>query len=123
MTIGDRPMIMNSPTQKLKPTTEPVGSLSKQIWQILNRKIWLPRTIYTALPFVYIGLGLYAMTSALFMTHWSWIVPYFMIIGVVCLHAGLLIATMRWRNSSLKSHSRQRRRQVSSKSVAGQSVQ
>jgi hypothetical protein len=74
------------------------GGTRARIWQMLNRKIWLPKSLYTALPFLYLGLGAYAIGTALFIAHWSWIVPYFMIAGIACLHAGMVIATLRWKN-------------------------
>lgn len=65
---------------------------------LLLRRIWLPKSLYTLLPFLYIGLGVYALAAALTLNHWTWIVPYILIFGIVFLHAGALIAAMRWRN-------------------------
>jgi hypothetical protein len=62
------------------------------------RKIWLPKSIYAILPLLYLGLGLYAIGAALLLSHWSWIVPYILIFGIVLLHTGARIAAMRWRN-------------------------
>ncbi|HJP05678.1 MAG: hypothetical protein QF789_09575 [Gammaproteobacteria bacterium] len=62
------------------------------------RKIWLPKGLYTILPVLYIGLGLYAISAALLLSQWTWIIPYILISGIVCLHAGTLIAVMRRRN-------------------------
>ena len=78
--------------------TEPNTCTNSGIWQILNRKIWLPKIVYAALPLLYIGLGIYAIGAALFLSHWSWIVPYFLILGIICLHAGMIVAALRWRN-------------------------
>ncbi len=68
------------------------------IWRLLNRKIWLPKSLYTALPYLYIGLGSYAIFATLLLKHWTWIIPYFLLFGIICLHAGLIVATLRWRN-------------------------
>jgi hypothetical protein len=89
---------MREQVQNTNQATEINSRASNKLWQALNRKIWLPKGVYTALPFLYIGLGIYAVGAALFLRHWSWIVPYFLILGIVCLHAGMLVATMRWRN-------------------------
>jgi len=72
--------------------------MRQRVWQFLNRKIWLPNSIYSCLPYLYLGFGTYAIGAALFMTHWSWIVPYFMIMGIGCLHTGMVIATLRWKH-------------------------
>jgi hypothetical protein len=75
-----------------------------RIWQFLNRKIWLPDKLYSALPYLYLGLGACGIGAALFMDHWSWIVPYFMIVGIGCLHTGMVIATLRWKHRRTSPH-------------------
>lgn len=65
---------------------------------ILLRKIWLPRSTYTALPYLYILLGLYAIVAALYLRHWSWIVPYLVMVGIGCVHAGAAVLSLRWRH-------------------------
>jgi len=66
--------------------------------RVLFRKIWLPRSVYATLPCLYIFLGAYAIAAALFLSHWSWIVPYLLLVGMGCLHAGVTVlsARMRW---------------------------
>ncbi|NND53543.1 MAG: hypothetical protein HKN56_01050 [Gammaproteobacteria bacterium] len=80
-------------SQPLKSRRSNRGRLRK----LAARKIWLPRSTYAALPFLYIFLGCYAMAAALFLRHWSWIVPYLVLVGVGCVHAGAYILTLRWR--------------------------
>jgi hypothetical protein len=63
----------------------------------LLRKIWLPRGVYTALPYAYIALGAYAIFAALFLTGWNWVVPYLLLLGLICLHAGITVFAMRRR--------------------------
>ena len=65
---------------------------------LLLRKIWLPKSLYTVLPLLYIGLGLYAIVAALLLGQWSWVIPYMLILGIVLLPAGAIIMAMRWRN-------------------------
>ncbi|MDP6436476.1 MAG: hypothetical protein QF790_00430 [Gammaproteobacteria bacterium] len=76
----------------------------------LFRKVWLPKSLYTALPFLYIGLGLYATGSALLLGHWSWIAPYIIIFGIILLHGGTIIMAKRWRNRNSLSGPRGTRR-------------
>jgi hypothetical protein len=68
-----------------------------RVRQIMLRKIWLPKALYSALPAIYICLGIYATYTALFLLHWSWVVPYFLILACICLHAGVFTATLRIR--------------------------
>ena len=65
--------------------------------RLLLRKLWLPRFLYEALPYLYISCGLAALLAAAFAPDWTWILPYAILVGLVCLHAGLAIATMRIR--------------------------
>ncbi len=65
--------------------------------RILLSKLWLPRIVYELIPAVYILLGIGALASALYGRGWTWIVPYLVLIGVGCLHAGVAIAGLRYR--------------------------
>ena len=71
--------------------------VSGRLRRFAARKVWLPRSAYTALPYLYIFLGIYAMTAALFLRHWSWIVPYLVLIGVGCVHGGAYVLSLRFR--------------------------
>ena len=74
------------------------GRDSGRLRNLATRKIWLPRSAYAALPYLYIFLGIYAMTAALFLRNWSWIVPYLVLIGVGCVHAGAYVLSLRFRH-------------------------
>jgi hypothetical protein len=65
--------------------------------RLLFRKLWLPRSVYEALPYFYLASGLGALLSALYLPSWTWILPYLILLGAICLHAGLAILTLRWR--------------------------
>jgi hypothetical protein len=64
---------------------------------LLLRKIWLPRSLYAAVPYLYIALGGYAIAGALYREHWSWIVPYLLLTGLICMQAGTAVLRMRGR--------------------------
>jgi hypothetical protein len=63
----------------------------------LLRKLWLPRVLYEALPYLYILFGIGALGAALYSPDWTWIIPYVALIGLGCLHAGLAIVALRYR--------------------------
>ncbi len=81
---------------------------NKLLWQRLSkqllRKIWLPRGIYTALPYTYITLGGYAIFAGLYLTGWNWVVPYLILLGLICLHAGITVFALRRRNKNQPGH-------------------
>ncbi len=73
------------------------GGWTTRLRHILLRKLWLPRIVYELIPLVYILLGIIALASAVYAHGWTWILPYLVLIGVGCLHAGFAIAGLRYR--------------------------
>ena len=68
-----------------------------QIRALLFRRLWLPRIVYETLPYLYIVLGLAALGSAMFTPGWTWILPWAILMGLICLHAGLALVALRYR--------------------------
>lgn len=60
------------------------------------RKIWLPRTLYNLVPWFYVSAGLLALLATIYINHWAWVVPHYILFSAVCLHIGLLILKRRW---------------------------
>lgn len=75
----------------------------KRIRDALVQKLWLPRIVYEAMPFLYIVLGIVSLISAMYTPDWTWILPYAILLGVVCLHAGLALVTLRYTRRRTKS--------------------
>lgn len=65
--------------------------------RLLLRKLWLPKALYEALPYIYIVAGSAALIAALYLPGWTWILPYIILLGLVCLHIGLGLVTLRLR--------------------------
>jgi ABC-type microcin C transport system permease subunit YejE len=79
------------------------AGFGKRFRDLLLQKLWLPRIVYEAMPFIYIVLGIFALISAMYTPDWTWILPYAILLGLMCLHAGLAIVTLRY------NHRRRRR--------------
>ena len=88
---------MHSPSATHSTRSEGKVGLLAKLRGLLLRKLWLPRILYEALPYLYISLGIAALASALYAPGWTWILPYLVLIGLACLHAGLAIVTLRYR--------------------------
>ena len=73
------------------------NTASTRLRRLLLKKVWLPRALYEALPFIYICSGLVALAAALFQPGWTWILPWTLVFGLVALHLGLGIAALRHR--------------------------
>ncbi|MFW2403143.1 MAG: hypothetical protein ACN4GT_00165 [Gammaproteobacteria bacterium] len=81
----------------LHPRANPARNHRRRLRQLLFARLWLPRIVYEALPYLYIVLGVTALGSAMFTPDWTWIFPWAMLIGLICLHAGLALVTLRYR--------------------------
>lgn len=79
------------------PARSGPGNIISRIRKLLLRRLWLPRFIYEALPYVYIVCGLVALGSAMYTRDWTWILPWAILVGLICLHAGLALAALRYR--------------------------
>ena len=73
------------------------AGIVSRVRKILLRRLWLPRFIYEALPYLYIACGLAALGSAIHTPDWTWILPWAILVGLICLHAALALATLRYR--------------------------
>lgn len=59
--------------------------------------IWLPRILYTLIPFIYLLAGLLALLSALYLPGWSWLIPYALLGAGAAIHAATVIGIARFR--------------------------
>lgn len=84
-------------TQPNTDTRQHAPGILNRLGRILLRKLWLPRGVYEAIPYVYLLCGFLALASAVFGTGWTWILPYVVLLGLGCLHAGLGLLTLRYR--------------------------
>jgi len=71
--------------------------ISVSLRRLLFRKLWLPRIVYEMLPYIYMVAGGGALYAATQLGDWRWVLPYAVLLGLICLHAGLGIAALRYR--------------------------
>ena len=88
---------MNSSNPTAAPARHSEPGFFHQLRKLLLSKLWLPRFVYEALPYVYMAIGVLALYAATALPEWTWILPYAVLLGLICLHAGLGIATLRYR--------------------------
>jgi hypothetical protein len=63
----------------------------------LGRKVWLPKLIYGAIPYFYLIVGSLALAATLYIHHWIWIVPHYVLFSAACLHMGIFVHRRRQR--------------------------
>ncbi|NIV19003.1 MAG: hypothetical protein GWN47_11635 [Woeseiaceae bacterium] len=66
---------------------------------LLWRKIWLPKFIYSALPFFYVIAGIAALLGTIYISDWFWILPHYLLFSVACVHLGIFVYRRRHRRS------------------------
>lgn len=81
--------------------TDPIGAALR----LLGRPVWLPRRVYAAVPWFYLGSGGASLLGGLFLTDGTWFLPYLLLLGGACLHAAVALASMRQAN---RARARQR---------------
>jgi hypothetical protein len=72
-------------------------SRDDSIIRLLTRRVWLPRWLYAAVPWLYLVLGATSLLSALAAPDPAWVVPLAGLAGLALLHLGLWVATVRYR--------------------------
>lgn len=71
------------------------------------RPVWLPEPVYVAIPWIYLTSGTLSLLGGLYLPEWAWPLPYALLFGIACLHAGVHIATLRWRSRQRRNEARQ----------------
>ena len=64
--------------------------------QSINRKIWLPKLVYDALPWFYAGSGLLALLATLYIGDPFWRVPHSLLAAAVCIQLALYVFIRRY---------------------------
>jgi len=90
-----------SPTQA---SLRPKDARGSPLSGILLRRIWLPTGLYQALPWAYLLLGAGCLASALLLPGSEWLLPYVILLGLACVHAGCAVAGIRRRASRAREN-------------------
>ena len=80
--------------------TKPAAARNRlfvQFGRLMLKRLWLPRVLYEALPYIYMLCGIGALSSTLYTSDWTWILPWAILVGLICLHAGIALATLRYQ--------------------------
>lgn len=64
---------------------------------LIHRKVWLPKLVYSALPFFYLASGVAAFLATVYINEWFWVLPHYLLFSAACLHLALLVYRRRRR--------------------------
>jgi len=82
---------------KPAPALSETQQMTRDAGTLLSKKIWLPKVIYTALPYFYIVAGVGALLATLYIGNWYWVLPHYLFFSAACLHLGVMIYRRRVR--------------------------
>ncbi|MBT8100169.1 MAG: hypothetical protein KJO82_10480 [Gammaproteobacteria bacterium] len=71
--------------------------LARDTGSLLSRKIWLPKLLYTALPYFYLISGIGALFATMYISNWLWLLPHYLLFSAACMHLGAIIYRRRHR--------------------------
>ena len=73
--------------------------VTRQTGNFLGRKIWLPKLLYNALPYLYLAAGFLAFFATLYISEWFWVLPHYLLFSAACVHMGVLVYRRRRRGA------------------------
>jgi hypothetical protein len=84
-----------SNASKSAPILSETQQITRETGTLLSRKIWIPKLLYAALPYFYIMSGIASLVATLYIGHWFWILPHYLLFAVACVHMGVMIYLRR----------------------------
>ena len=79
------------------PELADTQQIAREARKLLARKIWLPRVFYAILPWFYVGSGIMAFLATLYVSHWYWVLPHYLLFSAACVHLGVAVHRRRRR--------------------------
>lgn len=92
-------MILGDATKPGRALSE-TQQITRDTGSLLSRKIWLPKELYSALPYFYMIAGIAALLATLYIGNWYWVLPHYLFFSAACIHLGVMIYRRRSRRRS-----------------------
>ena len=73
----------------------PAAGVATKTIELIERKIWLPKTLYDSLPWFYLLAGLLSLATTMYISTRFWVVPQYFLFSAACLHLGIVIFRRR----------------------------
>ena len=74
--------------------------VARDAGKLANKKIWLPKLLYNALPYFYLTSGFAAFFATLYISEWFWVLPHYLLFSAACVHLGISVYRRRRPGSS-----------------------
>ncbi len=69
--------------------------VTRSTGKLANKKIWLPKLLYDALPYFYLTSGFAAFFATLYISEWFWVLPHYLLFSAACIHLGIFVYRRR----------------------------
>lgn len=69
--------------------------VTRSAGKLANKKIWLPKLLYNALPYFYLTSGFVAFFATLYISEWFWVLPHYLLFSAACIHLGIFVYRRR----------------------------
>ncbi len=89
-------MLSNAGTKPANLTD--TQAVTRNTGSLVSRKIWLPKSLYDALPYFYLVAGVAAFLATLYISNWLWVLPHYLLFSAACLHLGVFVLRRRKRS-------------------------
>ena len=86
---------MQSPPHSQNIDFTAAGKATLRTIDLIERKIWLPKTVYDSLPWFYLFAGILSLASTLYIGAWYWVLPHYLLFSAACLNLSLIIFRRR----------------------------
>ncbi len=80
-------MSAHSLTQQPEAQSGAPAGLWQRLRGYLLHRIWLPQTVYRAIPWIYMANGSACLAGVLYLPDRTWLWPYIVLLGLGCFHA------------------------------------
>lgn len=74
------------------------GRQALGLQRVLARKIWLPKALYSAVPFFYLICAVSALLATLYVAEWFWLLPHYLLFSFACVHMAVFVFRRRRKN-------------------------
>jgi hypothetical protein len=71
--------------------------IGRNAGSFLTRKVWLPKLLYTILPYFYLVSGFAAFLATMYISDWFWVLPHYLLFSAACIHLGIVVYRRRIR--------------------------
>lgn len=91
---------MSSTTAGKSTSIGDTQEIRRSAGSLMSRKVWLPKLLYTILPYFYLASGFAAFLATMYISDWFWVLPHYLLFSAACIHLGIIVYRRRNRDQA-----------------------